>query len=546
ARAEEALALLDSLFRGAPIGLAFLDPELRYVAINDALARSNGLPADAHLGRTVEEIIPVFAPIVEPILRRVLETGEPVVDWEWTGASIDRPEETRHWLESFYPVLGEEGRVLGVGVALTEITEIKRAEDVQRFLAETSRLVAPMLDRAGWLEQLPRSALPRLGDYCVLDLADEAGEVRATVLAHVDPEKEALAREFRRLFPLDARKSDFAVLRVLRTGEPVIALEVPAGYVDETVDDEASRALLRQLAPNTFLVLPLSARGRVLGTMSFVMSEPGRRHTPRDVALAEELVRRIAMAIDNARLYEAERRARAEAEAANRAKFDFLTTMSHELRTPLNAIAGYVELLELGIHGPVTEAQTDALRRIQRNQRHLLGLINDVLNFARLETGSLPLRLEAVDVGEALAGLEPLVAPQLAARALRYACVSPPAPLAARADPERMQQVLLNLLSNAVKFTEPGGRVRVEAARGEDGRTVEIRVRDTGIGIPPEKREEVFEPFVQLDRGLTRTTEGTGLGLAISRDLARAMGGDLVAGENPGGGAVFTLTLPIA
>jgi PAS domain S-box-containing protein len=309
-RAEEALALLDSLFRGAPIGLAFLDPELRYVAINDALARTNGLAAEAHLGRTVDEAIPACARIVEPQLRRVLETGEPVVDWEWSAEVPGHPGEVRHWLESFYPVVGDEGRVLGVGVALAEITAIKRAEDVQRFLAEASRLVAPALDRQGWLEQLPRSALPRLGDYCVIDLAGDDGGVRASVAAHVDPEKEEVARELRR-FPLKGREGGSPVMRVLRSGEPEVVLDVPSGFVADTVDDEERRALLRRIAPNSYLVLPLEARGRRLGVMSFVMSEPGRRHTPGDVALAEELVRRVALAIDNARLYEAERAAAA-------------------------------------------------------------------------------------------------------------------------------------------------------------------------------------------------------------------------------------------
>jgi GAF domain-containing protein len=192
----------------------------------------------------------------------------------------------------------------------------------------------------------------------------------------------------------------------------------------------------RALGNQACAALPLEVDGRVLGSLAFTFSAE-RAFTAADRAFLETVARQCAQALERARLYEAEQRARAEAEGANRAKSDFLATMSHELRTPLNAIAGYVELLEMGIHGPVSDRQLDALHRIRRNQRHLLGLINDVLNFARLETGRLSLRVEPVDVGQALAGLEPLVAPQLSARALRYDCRLPPAPLAVRADPER-------------------------------------------------------------------------------------------------------------
>jgi PAS domain S-box-containing protein len=236
--------------------------------------------------------------------------------------------------------------------------------------------------------------------------------------------------------------------------------------------------------------------------------------------------------------------ARTAADAANRAKSDFLATMSHELRTPLNAIAGYVQLLELGVHGPITEPQREALGRIDRSQRVLLRLINDVLNLARIEARRVEYRLERVVLAELIESVVPLVEPQMAGRSLRLE-VSVPGGLAAHADREKAEQILLNLLSNAIKFTPADGCIRIDArpdAVASD--RLAISVQDTGIGIPPEKLAAVFEPFVQVDARRTRTQEGTGLGLTISRDLARGMGGDLTAESTVGEGSTFRLALP--
>jgi signal transduction histidine kinase len=239
--------------------------------------------------------------------------------------------------------------------------------------------------------------------------------------------------------------------------------------------------------------------------------------------------------------------ARGEAEAANRSKSEFLAVMSHELRTPLNAIGGYTELIELGIRGPVTPEQRSDLARIQQSQRHLLGLINGVLNYARVEAGAVSYDVENVPLDEILTTCEALIAPQVRARRLTLH-YTPAAGVHVRADPDKVQQIVLNLLSNAVKFTEPGGSISLGSASDGDGSsaTVKIEVSDTGIGISPEQLARVFEPFVQVDAKLTRTREGTGLGLAISRDLARGMGGDLTARSALGVGSTFVLTLPKA
>ena len=250
-------------------------------------------------------------------------------------------------------------------------------------------------------------------------------------------------------------------------------------------------------------------------------------------ASRHELERRIA---------EAEQ-ARAEAERASRAKSDFLAVMSHELRTPLNAIGGYAQLLELGVHGPINDAQRDALARLARSQAHLLRLINDVLNLAKLDAGQVQYAAVDVALEETLASLEPLVAPQVRAKGLTFTwrpCDDPP--LTVRADPDKLQQVVLNVVANAIKFTPAGGTIVVECNSVDD--QVHVRVRDTGVGIPPERLSFIFERFVQGDRALNRPHEGVGLGLAISRDLARGMGGDLTVESAVGTGSVFTIALP--
>jgi signal transduction histidine kinase len=218
--------------------------------------------------------------------------------------------------------------------------------------------------------------------------------------------------------------------------------------------------------------------------------------------------------------------------------------MSHELRTPLNAIGGYAELMEMGIRGPVTEAQREDLRRLQASQRHLLGLINEVLNYAKLETGTVHFEVADVRVRDALLGAEALVAPQALAKGLALAVEHSPPDVAVRADAEKLRQVLVNLLSNAVKFTGRGGRIALACEAAGD--RVAVTVRDTGVGIAPDQMERIFDPFVQVRSDLTRTADGTGLGLAISRDLARGMGGDLRAESVEGEGSTFTLTLPKA
>lgn len=240
----------------------------------------------------------------------------------------------------------------------------------------------------------------------------------------------------------------------------------------------------------------------------------------------------------------ADARRLAKVEAANTTKSEFLAAMSHELRTPLNAIGGYVELLNLGIGGPTTAEQQEYLGRIRKSQQHLLGIISDLLNFSRIEAGHLSYEVGPVALGSVIEAVTPMVEPAAAAKKIALNAKRVPKDCVALGDRARIDQILLNLLSNAIKYTAAHGTVTVKCSAS--GPTASISVTDTGRGVPKEKLESIFEPFVQLGRSLSSAHEGMGLGLSISRDLARAMDGDLAVSSKVGVGSTFTLTLPAA
>jgi signal transduction histidine kinase len=254
------------------------------------------------------------------------------------------------------------------------------------------------------------------------------------------------------------------------------------------------------------------------------------------------LADRRRLEIQRTVVLEQEQAARTAAEEANRAKTDFLRMMSHELRTPLTAIQGYLELLEMGIYGGMTEEQVTILRRIESNERHLLAIINDLLDFARVDARRVELRIAPLPVRDIRLAVDPVCRPQIDSKQLSYAWHTIADHLVVRADREKVRQIVVNLVTNACKFTPVGGSINVDCVRLD--RAVELRVTDSGPGVPAHKLDAIFEPFVQLDNGLTRVTAGTGLGLAISRELARAMGGDLAVTSTLGEGSTFTLTLP--
>ncbi len=448
------------------------------------------------------------------------------------------------------------------------------------FLAEVSRCLADSLDYEATLTTVASMSLPYLDAWCIVDVLDPGGEVRRIAVLHPDPDRQAAARALAERYP--PRSGDLVgAPRVIRTGRPEMVFDVPVGALGAGAHDEEHLALLRRLGVRSYVIVPMVARGSVLGAMTFITAEHDRRFGDIDVVMAEDLARRAGMAVDNARLHaeaveareaaesalaEAElaleeaataeehlREARDAAEAGLRTRDEFVSTMTHEVQTPLNAIIGYLELLEMDVSGVLADTQRSYVQRAQESSRHLLRLVVDVLDFARSETARLAVEREEVGAAETARGALALVRPQASGRLLTLEDdTAGAAGLRFLGDEYRVRQILVNLLSNAIKFTPAGGRVRLECRAhpgdGSDADPGELHfvVSDSGEGVRPEDVERIFEPFVQGAAGLTRRYGGTGLGLPISRRLARLMGGDVTLDPGAGGGATFTLRLPAA
>ncbi|MEO8619411.1 MAG: HAMP domain-containing sensor histidine kinase [bacterium] len=409
------------------------------------------------------------------------------------------------------------------------------------FLATESRRLSESLDERATLTAMERMALPQVGAWCIVDTLDEHDMMHRLACFHPDRGKQAI------LEVLDGRwvphlDEEFGVAAALRSGVGTTLVDdVDAALARSTQDPEVLRAL-RQIGIGPLLTVPLVIRDRLIGAVTFVGGHAGRRFTPDDVALAKDLADRSAMALDRARLYGEAIALKILAESANQAKTAFLGMMSHELRTPLNAIGGYVDLIDLEVHGPVTEAQHVDLARIRNNQRYLMGLINDLLNLTKVGGGHVVYDITTIAAQEILEATVALIEPLIVQKGLilyDHGCTGS---FMLRGDREKVIQILVNLFSNAIKFTPPGGRLYIDCDATMD--LVSLRVTDTGIGIASEKLEAIFEPFVQINDGRMGPEAGIGLGLAISRSLARAMNGDLTVESALGEGARFTLTLP--
>jgi PAS domain S-box-containing protein len=573
-RAEEALReahrRLEFHADNSPLAVIEWDSALRVTRWSHEAERVFGWTADEVRGRTIEEIGLVY----DADLAAVERETEQVLFREGATRHVSR---NRNWTKDGRVVCSEwynsalrapDGTLVSIYSEVLDVTEARHAEEALRaserrlrLLAEASRALAAPLDTSELLRTLARLPVPELADYVIVYRVASDGRAHRVALAHADPSKLHVLQELERRYPLPL-DSTLPAARALRTNTPILMREMSADALRGGAPDETYLALVAQLAPTSGIVVPLAARGRVLGAVVLAYCEAsGRHYAEEDLQTAGALAERAALALDTTLLLTEAREARDEAhraqgiaEQASKAKGDFLAVMSHELRTPINAILGYAALLADGVTGPVIEAQRGQLARIQASARHLLALIEDVLSLSRIEAAQERVHPEPVDVvqmaDEVAAFLEPIAADR--ALAVRRAgdsvgglvgITGSAGSAVVQSDATKVRQILLNLASNAVKFTERGA-VTIAVRTTGDG--VVVTVADTGLGIAPEHHERVFEPFWQVDQRRNRAIGGTGLGLGVSRRLARLLGGDLTLSSTLGQGTVFTLRLPHA
>jgi signal transduction histidine kinase len=433
------------------------------------------------------------------------------------------------------------------------VERLTKSIQTEEFLAEASRILAGSLSDDTLLPDLARCCVPIIADYCTIHVADDDGSIRRVETVHHDPTKQAAVRALVKHYEYRV-DGPGEVPAVIKSQEAVMLPALDFAAVRRSARDEATARLLDEVHPTAFMCVPLIARGRSFGAMSFTMTDSGRTFSQEDLELASEVARRTAVAIDNALIYRRSLALRLEAEAASNAKSDFLAKMSHEIRTPINAMMGYAELLEMKIAGPITEMQAKQLSRIRASGEHLTALVNEILDLAKIESGRMGVEPTIGISGDAADAALNLIRPQATTKGIELVARAIGDPRAEYlGDPQRVQQIITNLLSNAVKFTDTGGSVSIRcgtamqapvpSTNGTASWTC-ITVQDTGVGIAPEDQDRIFHPFVQVDVGYTRAHGGTGLGLTISRNLAQMMGGDISVESVFGEGSRFTLWLP--
>jgi PAS domain S-box-containing protein len=503
---------------------------------NDVMARMYGYSQASELvGARPEELLPRTGTNLE-YLRAAVSSGYRLTDRE--SQKQDREGRTRYFFNNLVGII-EGGALRRMWGTQRDITERKRAEEVERFLTDATTMLASSLDYELTLESVARFAVPYLADFCLVHMLEEGTTIRRMIVAHQDPAREAAWREMQRRFPLDLN-TPHTVAKVLRTGQPELFFQVSDELLSAVIRDPEEIRMLREFDIKATMITPLMARGVIIGALTFISSESGRRYDEDDFAIARELARRAALAIDNARLY-------GRAQEANRAKDEFLATLSHELRTPLTPIIGWIHMMSSGQLAPADVAH--GLTIISNNSQSLSHLINDLLDMSAILNGKMRIDTLPVPLNPVIAEAIETVRPRAAKENKRIEFVPAGSGDASDAvvsgDRTRLVQVFWNLLTNAVKFSPAGGCVRVACEIADDA--ARVHVEDDGEGISTEFLPYVFDRFRQQDMSTTKMHGGLGIGLALVKSFVEAHGGAVAAASaGEGRGSRFTVSLPLA
>jgi PAS domain S-box-containing protein len=546
-QANEQLRLV---FGGIAEGIIVQDRTGRIVLANDTGARLCGYPnAAALMQAPIAEVIAAFEifdesgqpfPLDRLPARRVLQgaedRAEAVMRTRNRGGLMER------WsLSKAAPLRDAEGNVAMAISIFEDITERRRVLERLRFLSEAGELLSASFAQEETLSAVARLTVPRIADWCTIDLLDDRGQIRRVAVAHADPEKAAWARGVGERYPVQL-EAPSGVAAVLRTGRSELVPEITAEMLEKGARDPDHLRLIRQLAPVSYICVPMIARDRIIGALTLLTSEESRRrYDEQDLTMAELLGRRVGLAVENARLYNQTQSALSQVTEISRLKDEFLATLSHELRTPLNAIVGWAGMLKSGGLDP--DVARRGIETIDRNAGLQARLIADILDVSRIITGKVRLNVRPIHPLAAIEHAVDTIRPTADAKNIRVETILDPSAGPISGDEERLQQILWNLLSNAVKFAPKGGRVlvRLEAVNSQ----VVITVEDNGPGIAASFLPHLFERFRQADSSSTRAHGGLGLGLAIVRHLVELHGGRVrAANRQDGTGAVFTVQLP--
>lgn len=540
-QAETAQRQLRTIFETSPVGIGLLDGEQRFIAINEALAQINGLTCEQHLGHSVAELFGEIDPGIVSVIDEIYNTGNRFISLSLAINAPGRGDRSPGYYNVYYlPTTDSNHQVEDVLAYVIDVTEQVRLERHQRFLAESSAVLASSLDYQTTLERVAQLAVPELADWCTVHIVKEAGAIEQIAVVHIDPAKLQWADQIREKYPINPDDPRGAAL-TLRTGKSDLIPDIPDEMLVQAAHDPEHLEILRSVGFKSVMTVPLKTQNRILGVISFISAESGHSYDQSSLQLAEELARRASLAIDNAQLYRIAQSDRAKAEAANRIKDEFLAVLSHELRSPLNPILGWTKLL---LSKRLDSKKADqALGIIERNAKLQAQLIEDLLDVSRILQGKMSLNVAPVNLAITIEAALETVRLAAEAKNIQVQTMLNPISGTISGDTNRLQQVVWNLLSNAVKFTPSGGRVEVQLE--EVGIYAQIQVKDTGIGITPEFLPYVFEYFRQQDGATTRKFGGLGLGLAIVHHLTELHGGTVQV-DSPGQnlGATFTVRLP--